>query len=182
MQRKHLNNRDNQAIFDARAKELAKVFDEKIKSIGDSFLVFCLGEGKDEKYALSYQYVERVILLQHLTDVPGAPQLFLGITYYNAQVWPVINTEVLFNFYDAKMQPEYVILVRKGSYRYALSVRHVVGHQSLNQAKDLVQLAGSDVSKKHYILGVCHSDISVVDDKRIFDAMERFSLANEEGG
>ncbi|MDF1678278.1 MAG: chemotaxis protein CheW [Legionellaceae bacterium] len=181
MKEKHLKGADKQVIFDARAKELAKVLDEKAKSVGDSFLVFCLGEGEDEKYALSYQYVERVIPLQHLTNVPGAPQLFLGITYYNAQVWPVVSTEVLFNFDGEKVQPEYVILVRKGAYRYALSVRHVVGHQYLNQAKDLVQLAGSNVKKNHYILGVCHSDISVVDDKGIFDAMEQFSLANEEG-
>ncbi len=177
MTEKTLNNEAQQRIFDARAKELAKVLDEERHSqeAGNSFLIFYLGAGKDEKYALSYQHVERVIPLQRLTEIPSVSNLFLGITYYNTQVWPVIDTEILFEFSTDKMHPEYVVLVREGSYRYALAVRRVLGHQYLDVTKGLIKLSGK-TEKNHYILGVCQSDISVIDDKAVFSYINQLSL------
>ncbi|MDX2345783.1 MAG: CheW domain-containing protein [Legionella sp.] len=166
----------NQSIFDMRAKELAKILDDKTKRAGTSFLVFCLGTGKNEKYALPYQHIEKVVPLHRLTVIPGAPNLFLGITYHNAEVWPVINTEVLLGFDSEKMQPEYVLLVRDGVYRYALAVRYILGHQHLEVEKNMTQLAGNQVKKNRYILGVWQSDISVIDDKAMFNFMNQMSL------
>ncbi len=166
------------AVFDDRAKELAKPFQDKTKKKGQSFLVFCLGEGKDENYALAYTHIEKVVPLNHLTEVPGASSLFLGVTYHNAEVWPVIDTEVLLGFQLETMQPEYVLLVRDGAYRYAFAVRYVLGHQQLSLEKGMTQLSGRDEKAKPYISGIWKKDTCVLDDKAILRFMNQLNLAS----
>jgi chemotaxis signal transduction protein len=92
-----LNSEYELSVLNQREAELAKAQGDKRKQKGDYFLVFCLGEGANEKYALSYQYIEKVVALNVLTVIPGVPDFFLGVTYHNTEVWPVINTEKLLN-------------------------------------------------------------------------------------
>jgi hypothetical protein len=74
------------------------------------------------------------------------------------------------------MQPEHVILLRDGMYRYAFAVRYILGHQGLDVSKNLAQLTGEKAQKQRYILGVLNSDISIIDGKEILNFIHHVTL------
>jgi len=164
-----------QQILDLRAHDLAKERKDRSQEIGSSFLVFSLAY--EEKYALAYQHIEKVIALPILTSVPGLSPVFLGVTYHNAQVWPVINLEQLFNLASVEEEvPEYIVLLRDGVRHYALAVRHVFGHMQLDTTTVASSLSGITGTNASYIIGVCQSDIAVIDDKAMLTFMNQVSL------
>lgn len=168
------------SILERRAKELAKEIKQNIQDEkGSSFLIFCFGQSLDEKYALSYQYVDKVIALQSRTLVPGLPDIFLGVTYHNAQIWPVINTEFLLGCSSNKSsQSEYIILLRDGASRYALVVDYVFGHKYLDLGSSMTHINRDKEATSKYVLGVCQNDISVLNDKAILNYLNHMPLGN----
>lgn len=171
----HAHNASEKAILKARAHELAKPReDSKTIAKERSFICFCLGLEQDEKYALSYRYVERVVALQALTPIPTGPAMLLGITYHNAEIWPVIDTEVLFDFScGGTIEPEYIVLIKQGSHHFALATRYIVGHVQLGTDK-LSLLAGK--KNKSYTLGVYPPDIAIIDDTAIFNVLRQVDM------
>ncbi|MDF1757847.1 MAG: CheW domain-containing protein [Legionellaceae bacterium] len=175
------NNQDidlKTSILEERAKEFAKKISKDIQEKkGSSFLIFALGQDMGEKYALSYQYVDKVVALPTLTRVPGIPNVFLGVTYHNAQIWPVIDTDVLLGISTNKLeQSEYIILLRDGKSRYALTVDYVFGHEYLDLESSLTQINRDKESASKYVLGICGTDISVLNDKAVINFLNNVPL------
>jgi len=166
-----------QKILKMRAHDLAKNSSRESTSQVKSYLVFCLGQ--DEKYAISYEKIERVRALTTLTSIPGISSFFSGVTYHNARVWPVIDMEALLDIStsdseDAKTS-ESLVLLRDGAHGYALSVKHVIGHMQLDVSEAAAR-PGKKEKTSAYILGVCQSDITIIDDKAIIEFINLMPL------
>lgn len=169
-----LGTKTTKQILRERAVALAKKNSRVSTQVQLSFLVFHLG--KQEPYALPYEHIEKVTSLESLTPIPGAPPLFLGITYHNAQIWPVINTEILLSFRAIKHDtpPEQLILLSRGDARYSLAVRHVVGHQQLNSS-NIVPSTKIGTSAQ-YITGIYRPNMTIVNNMAILDFLDSLEL------
>jgi chemotaxis signal transduction protein len=171
-----------QKVLKARASELAKnLNNQDSQTQKTSFLVFCLGD--EEKYAIAYDNIERVCTLTSLTRLPGITSFFSGVTYYNARVWPVIDMEKFLyistkNHLSAQniQEPEHLILLQDGAHGYALSVKYVIGHMQLD-VSEIAARPGNKAASNAYILGVCQSDITVIDVKAMLEHINHLSFS-----
>tara|TARA_R110000868_G_scaffold255991_1_gene512669 strand:- start:76 stop:633 length:558 start_codon:yes stop_codon:yes gene_type:complete len=171
-----------QKVLKARASELAKnLTNHDSQKQTTSFLVFCLGD--EEKYAIAYDKIERVCTLTSLTRLPGIASFFSGVTYHNARVWPVIDMEKFLhisfkNHFSAQkiQEPDHLILLQDGAHGYALSVKSVIGHMQLD-VSEIATRPGKKEETNAYILGVCLSDITVIDDQAMLEHMNHLSFS-----
>ncbi|WP_160116129.1 chemotaxis protein CheW [Legionella busanensis] len=122
-----------------------------------------------QKYALPYQQIERVIPFQQITYIPGAKPIFLGIIYYNTEIWPVISCKRLFQL-QGEERISFFILCKKGSQQIALSVHEVLDQITLKNSEELTHFANEKtINGSTYIRGVYRTDIAIIDIEAIFN-------------
>ncbi len=129
-----------------------------------------------QKYALPYQQIERVIPFQQVTYVPGAAPIFLGIIYYNTEVWPVISCARLFQIQNEESISSF-ILCKKGMQQLALSVHEVLDQMTMQNSEELTHFANEQVMDGNtYIRGIYRTDIAIIDIEAIFNVVKKFSV------
>lgn len=155
-------------LFDNRASEISKVSRDGNASDGDSYIVFRLGLAQEEQYAMEYNVLEKVIPIQSFTAIPNVPDYLLGVTYYNAEIWPVINTEIFLEI-NRGSSKEYdnLILVRDGTYSYALAVHKIVGHRQL-YLKDSGKFIETKQTNRKFTLGAYEAQIALLNMRELF--------------
>ncbi len=72
--------------------------DSQIISGLDSYLIFQLGS---EKFAVNIGYVKKILEMSHITKVPHAPDLYLGVINLFGEILPVIDGRKKFGFKEA---------------------------------------------------------------------------------
>lgn len=177
---KGLENEADQKILKKRAQDLSKRLFKQNTGAATSFLAFSLG--LNEKYAISYEKIERVDTLTKLTNIPGISSCFTGIVYHNASVLPVLNLGKLLGIcehpsdetHDQYTQSN-IIILNTGSHRYALSVKYVIGYMQLDVSNIHIR-PGNDEKTSAFISGVCQSDITIIDEQAIIDHINLMSF------
>ena len=143
----------------------------------DSYIVFRLGIAQEEQYAIAYNYLEKVIQIQPITSIPNMPDYLLGATYYNAEIWPVINIEVLLGITN-NTNKEYasLILIRDGTYGYALAVHNIVGHRQLYLKDQEKYIEIKQVNRK-FTSGTYEAQIALLNMSELFNFLNVQTLS-----
>lgn len=173
---------DNDSLDTARARQiLAKratlIAKEKIETseaIKSAVLVF--GVGSNQKYGIVYEAIDKVITEQSITPVPGANPLFAGLIYHNAEVWTVIDSDVLFNCAQRGDTLNFVLL-RVGTYRYALSVGTIIGQVPYDESIELIHFSTENARQQSFVRGVYKTDITLVDIMAVFNILNTIQVA-----
>lgn len=163
-------------LFDKRASEIAKVTHKDSSSEGDSHIVFRLGLAQEEQYAMAYNVLEKVIPAQSVTAIPNMPDYLLGVTYYNAEIWPVIGTEVLLEINrGSNAEYENLILVRDGIYSYAFAVHEIAGHRQL-YLNDSEKFIETKQTNRKFTLGAYEAQIALLNMREMFKFLNAQTL------
>ena len=168
-----LENGIAKQILKDRALLIAQEKAETTTTTGSSLLVFQVG--REQKYAIPYPAIDKVISEQKITPVPGVNPLFSGLLYYNAEVWPVISASVLFECKQPEIANDFILL-RQNSNRYALSVEAIIGQIIYDELTELTQLSAEGTSKPSFIQGVYQTDITLVNPDVIFTLLETIQV------
>lgn len=85
----------------------------------NSFLVFQLGS---EKFAVNIGHVKKILEMIHITRVPHAPELYLGVINHFGEVLPVIDGRIKFGLKKKEPDANTCIII------LMISVEGVVHH------------------------------------------------------
>ena len=162
-------------ILAARATFIARETVELKTRATTSLFVFSMGD--KQKYGIDQGRVDKVIIGQHVTIVPGVNPLLSGLLYHDAEIWPVINTSVLLNCRQTNPEANF-ILFSDGSYRYALSIGLIIGQIPYDQSAELTCLAQENTLQHRYVLGVYQSDIALLDLSAILNVLKSMKIHN----
>lgn len=118
----------------------------------------------DERYAFELEYVKKVLPMQEVVSLPGAPDFAAGITSYMGQIIAVFDLRALFNLPTAKADSSHKILVlHSGAIQLALIAERVHGVRELPLAslqEDLPTLTGV---RARYLRGISPEQTIVMD-------------------
>lgn len=154
----------SKAILAERARFIAKEIEEMTISSSTNLLVFALGE---QKYAMAYHVIDKVIPEQTITAVPGNMPFFSGLIYYNAEMWPVVDLSQLLGCKQPALTQN-LILLHDGKIRFALAVGTIIGQITYDESLGLISLP----SKHRYITGIYDNDVALIDLAAIFNVLK----------
>jgi chemotaxis signal transduction protein len=133
-----------------------------------TLLVFNIG--KEQKYGIDFDAIERVIPHQNVQTIPSLVPLFSGLIYYNAEFFPVVNLKTLFRCNETDTENNFILLYN-GSQHYALTIGAVVEQLTYNKL-DLFHPSTEEDSQNPYLLGFYKCDIAVIDAATILKLLE----------
>jgi chemotaxis signal transduction protein len=165
-----LSHPDVVAILKKRAALLAVEKNNEALGKQDSLLVFKVGE--EEKYALYYDSIERVIPYQFITWIPNAPLGISGVIYHDGQVLPVVSLSALFGLKtnNNALSSTYFILINQQTRIIVLWVTAVIGQMDFNKKHSaLTVLTNQEIPHQTLFQGICHGDITVLKAAAFFD-------------
>lgn len=163
-----LDSEKAKKILAERAARFAIEKAELTATTQSTLLVFNIG--KEQKYAVDFDAVERIIPAQSIRVVPGVNPLFSGIIYHNAEFWPVVNLRVLFDCKQLDIENNFILLY-DAPYRYALAIGVVIGQMIYDKANDLAHFSNEEATKHAYLLGIYQSDTAVIDISTILNLL-----------
>lgn len=127
---------------------------------------------KNQKYAVEYLLIDRVILNKKITPIPGISPLLSGLIYHNSEIWPVINLHVLLQCEQDKAKSHFILVYTK-THRYAFWVGDIIGQIEYDPSIKLTTLPQTE---NHYIRGVYQSDIAFIEMSSILNLLENMKL------
>jgi chemotaxis signal transduction protein len=166
-----LDNEKAKKILAERAARFALEEIELTETKHSKLLVFNLG--KEQKYAVDFDVIERVIPQQNVRLVPDTSPLFSGIIYHNAEFWPVINLNTLFNCKQENNEENF-ILIYDEPYRYAFRIGTFLGQMNYDKSDELTQL--SDDDSNAHLLGIYKADVAVVNISTILNLLRNTKI------
>lgn len=140
----------------------------------NSFLIFQLGS---EKFAVNIGYVQKILEINHITRVPHAPEIYLGVINFFGEVLPVIDGRSKFDLTRKAVDENTCIIVLMAPLEGAVYPFGIVVDQVLKVA----DIPGDDMSvppdigKKfrfdciHSVAKVKEEFIFVLNMEKIFD-------------
>lgn len=165
-----INAPDAQQILAERAQSLAQ-HTTQVQSIEiTNWLLFQVD--KNQKYAVEYTLIDRVILNKKITTIPGVPSLFSGLIYHNSEIWPVINLHILLECQLDETKSHFILVYTK-SHRYAFAVGDILGQIKYDPS---IKLTSLPQRKNNYIRGVYQSDIAFIEMSSILNLLENTKL------
>ncbi|MEA3465214.1 MAG: chemotaxis protein CheW [Thermodesulfobacteriota bacterium] len=118
----------------------------------------------DETYAFELGYVKKVVPLQHIVALPGAPNFVLGITDYVGQIVSVLDLRVFFDLPIVTVDLRHKIIVLQAQQmQVAVLAEDILGVTDLvvSQLQDnLPTLTGV---RSRYLQGVTPDQTIVLD-------------------
>ncbi len=173
-----MNHPNKPSYVDQKMQERAALLAKPLAvytSVSERLLIFHLGE--NQKYALLHQDVERIIVKQKITPIPGLPSLFAGLIYYNSEVWPVIDLHGLFDIKKKADMTNFILIANK-THHYALLVGRIIGQIAYDKTIGLTHLSQNMAADKRPIQGIYQGDITLIDMLAILNLLESVQLNN----
>ncbi len=153
------------AVLQARARALAAARVEAAPSAQLELVVF---RWSDERYALPSTHVLRVVVVEDVTRVPGAPAVVRGIVRHEGEVLPLFDPRALLGVASAAEATRGEILVL-GDERpdLGLLVDAVVGITAI--ATDALKPApgGGEGARRPWVQGVTTEGLIVLDPEAV---------------
>jgi purine-binding chemotaxis protein CheW len=138
--------------------EQINLVDEKLES--DKYLTFCLG---DEIYGLDIQYVEDIIGIQMITDVPEQPEYLKGVINLRGSIIPVMDIRIRFEkelrAYDDRTC---IIVVSIDDSPIGIVVDTVLEVLNISEEQIAEPPQFEDSSSNQYMLGIGHLEERLV--------------------
>ena len=150
------------AILDERARSLARV-PPRPPGAGEVLTVAILTLA-NERYALETRYVRRVVKLEDLTPLPGAPEFLLGVINLRGEILDVFDLRCLCGIAAAGV-PERARVVVLGDERDEFGVVADATHEVTTLRRDEVLEPPGSVSGigRNYLRGVTAETLIVLD-------------------
>jgi hypothetical protein len=175
MRERTLVNMKTDKIKDCTLNNILRENRPGSSSVSDSnLLVFQIGN--EQKYAMDYALIDRVITDQTIVPVPGINPLFSGLLYYKAELWPVINTRVLFQCPLTNGENNFILL-HDDLHRYAFSVGTIIGQISYDCPIELTYPFPVESPQHSCTMGLYPPDITIVNISTILNLMESVPIA-----
>jgi chemotaxis signal transduction protein len=161
-------------VLNSRAKQLAKKTIDNTLVETSTILVFNVGT--EQKYAIPYYPVQRVNKISNIRKIPDTKNLFMGVTYLNSEVWPVINTAELLSLIDKRsFKADYFILLSKNGTKVALATSTVIGLEPFDKQKILTKFDEDTTTKSNLIKGIYGKDIALIDIETTFELIKNYN-------
>lgn len=169
-----LNDKEKQ-ILAQRARLIATEKKDltAVSGTNTNLLVFHVGE--EQKYALPYDAIDKVIVHKKIRPIPGVNPLFLGLLYHNSEIWTVIDLRQLLGckFSDSLT---HFILLDEHQRRYALCVGTIVGSIIYDESIDLIQFSLDEAKQQSFVRTVYSNEIAVLDKELIVKTLESIQV------
>jgi chemotaxis signal transduction protein len=168
-------NEQEEQILTNRAEEIAREKMQLLDISTASILAFKVG--KDQKYAIEYGAIEKVILDQKITPIPGVTPLLSGLIYHNSEIWPVVNLKILLNCESSDEEHNFILL-RNKAYRYAFAVGAIIGQMKFDATADIVTLPTTQDLQETYIQGIYQENIALINISSILKLLESVRITS----
>ncbi|KTD09424.1 chemotaxis protein CheW [Legionella jamestowniensis] len=166
MTNKHLESSKAKQVLAARAKLIAKKKMDVSSTSDAAILVFYVGA--EQKYAIPYTAIDKVVSAQKTIVIPGVNPLCSGLLYHNAEIWPVVNLDVLLNCKETETVSNFILLQDR-QYHYAFRIGTIIGQVEYDESITLDHLsAGESEQQSSSILGIYQADIALLNIEAIF--------------
>jgi purine-binding chemotaxis protein CheW len=152
----------SRAILDERARSLARV-PPRPPGAGEVLTVAILTLA-DERYAIETRYVRRVVKLEGLTPLPGAPEFLRGVINLRGEILDVFDLRCLFGLAAAEADQQTHVFVL-GDDRDELGVVADAAHEVTTLRRDEVLEPPGSVAGigRNYLRGVTAQTLIVLD-------------------
>jgi purine-binding chemotaxis protein CheW len=121
-----------------------------------------------ECYALETRFVKEVLLLEHLTPLPGTPPFLAGLINVRGRILAIINIKKFFDLPDKGITDVHqVLLVRTGGMEFGILADLVNGVRSIALETLQASLPTLTGVREAYLRGVTAERLVVLDAERI---------------
>ncbi|NLP34604.1 MAG: chemotaxis protein CheW [Clostridiales bacterium] len=105
------------------------------------YIIVKLGE---DPYGIEIKYIESIIVMQKITRVPKAQSYFKGVINLRGEIVPVLSLRKKLGFDEVEdTHATRIIIVRLEEQGAAIGI-------IVDEVKEVISLAGSDISKLNY--------------------------------
>ena len=159
-------------IIQERTKNLKTIREEQKHSISEEFICFSLTDS--QKYAISFNFIYKVLENFNLTTVPFMPRYIKGIINYRGEILSVISlSDFLLNELSDDL-PKNLVILTINKIKIGVLIDCIYGIQRYEKDKFKKPFYSKNIKKMEFITSIYDNDTLVLN-------IENILLDNELG-
>jgi len=143
-------------------KELVKNDSEEIKE----FMAFNLNE--DNLYAISYEYIYKIINEFNLVKIPFMPDYIHGVINYRGEILTVLNIHYFFNITFEDNDNKELIIISYKNFKLGLLVNKIKGFCRYNTEKFENPFYSQNIVNNKIISHIFNNEVLILNVEEIF--------------
>jgi len=149
-------------ILKSRAQTMAQLEDESGNvDHFHEFLRFRLGER--EEYGIPYEYLEEILYMPAITQVPCTPEHIVGVVNRRGEMLTVLGLKTLFQTIKTGNQSEArIIVVSVHDMRIGILVDEVISNERYNPEQLAPPLVSAGVTNPDYVKGIYNGKVTML--------------------
>lgn len=143
-------------------KELVKNDSEEIKE----FMAFNLNE--DNLYAISYEYIYKIINEFNLVKIPFMPDYIHGVINYRGEILTVLNLHYFFSVPFEDHNDEKLIIITYKNHKLGLLINKIKGFCRYNTEKFIKPFYSQNIINNKFVSYIFNNEVLILNIKEIF--------------